>query len=57
MIVKVSIVTMKTKSMGDNLQGLQQERKDKKRNIWRDTYVCHFLPFPRIVTGVNITIF
>ena len=36
MIVKVSMVTMETKSVGDNLQGLQQERKDKKINIWRD---------------------
>ena len=33
MIVKVSIVTMETKSVGNNLQGLQEERKVRKKNI------------------------
>ena len=63
MIVKVSIVTMETKSVGNNLQGLQEERKVRKKNI--DIYiVMPLLTIDRayisvicIITGVNNKIF
>ena len=65
MIVKVSIVTMETKSVGDNLQCLQQERKGKIQKEIHGKIRMYatfnedqvYIKCARIVTGVNNKIF